>query len=235
MVRKSNEDAIYVNGWASHEEMEVPQLFEFEHGTHPLPILVADGMGGHKAGEVASQLIVKELPEMLLKCKTEEDVREALERMNERIFSTSSRAPQLRGMGATVVGMILNENNLRVFNIGDARAYIMSGDLLSQISIDDVPGVEKQGARKSHFITQSLGGTLRPVPLMPHIISLDIVRGMSLLLCSDGLTDVVGDGEIEALLKKRSPNVVASLFKRVLQEGAPDNFSIIVVSFVDDV
>jgi PPM family protein phosphatase len=137
------------------------------------------------------------------------------------------------GMGTTLVGAFLTPAALVTFNVGDSRCYLFSAGQLVQLSHDDVPEGESNhfGPRRSHAITQALGGSSFPVAIEPHI-SADspLAPGETLLLCSDGLTDMVA-GQIisETLRSGKDPSrSVRKLAARAFSAGARDNISLIV-------
>ncbi len=136
-------------------------------------------------------------------------------------------------MGSTVVGAVLRSQQLFIFNVGDSRCYLFSAGQLVQLSYDDVPEHEndRPGPRRSHALTQALGGSSLPLPVDPHItIDAPLAPGETLLLCSDGLTDMVTNQIIrnilgDAKLPLRSTRKLAA---KAFSAGARDNISLIV-------
>lgn len=137
-------------------------------------------------------------------------------------------------MGTTLAGAVLKADQLVTFNVGDSRCYLFSAGQLIQLSHDDVPEQEndRPAPRRSHAITQALGGTSFPVTIEPHI-SADppLALGETLLLCSDGLTDMVNQRAIESILgDARTPvESVRRLAAKAFESGGRDNLSLIVV------
>jgi protein phosphatase len=141
-------------------------------------------------------------------------------------------------MGTTIVGTVLAKDRMVHFNVGDSRAYRHYPGSLVQISRDDVPHPEVAGPRRvSHVITQCLGGYAWDTGIDPHIATAPpLGPGETLLLCSDGLTDMAGDEEIARVLEAvRDPGGWATnLFELAMDAGGLDNISVVVVRLADD-
>jgi serine/threonine protein phosphatase PrpC len=218
-VRATNQDAIVVGSWVSDPEMAEPRLF-----THalrePLVCAVADGMGGHRAGEVAS----REVARRLAGARLIETPAAALRAINFELYRAMDTDRRLLGMGTTVVGIALS-SRLVWFNVGDSRLYrAVSG--LVQISIDDTPPGPRDGT-----LTQTLGGMWPPgEDIAPHVGEERLAAPARYLLCSDGLTDMLDDAAIAACLACSDAEAVAGLFDAAMCAGGRDNISIVLVS-----
>src|SRR5258708_33555915 len=137
------------------------------------------------------------------------------------------------GMGSTLVGAFLTPTALHTFNVGDSRCYLFSAGRLIQLSHDDVAdeGNNRSGHRRSHVITQALGGSPFPIAIEPHInIDAPLGPDETLLLCSDGLSDMVNDHSIaHALSAANDPiRAVRDLAGKAFNAGGRDNISLIV-------
>jgi protein phosphatase len=208
---------------------------------------VADGVGGHQAGEVASQTSIDTLAESFTEPTTDGLVT-AVKDANAAVWSLAQDNPEQRGMGTTITAAALvvddGEEHLAIANVGDSRAYLMqNGDLL-QVSEDHsvVAELVRQGQitpdeAKVHeqraIITRALG--------MEPEIEVDYwqivpYRGDRLLLCSDGLTNEVPDDRIASTLRRiADPQEAArDLVRQALANGGKDNVSVVVVDVVDD-
>jgi serine/threonine protein phosphatase PrpC len=161
--RESNEDSITVGGWVSDVAMTGPRRSRHDL-TEPFLVAVADGMGGHAAGEVASRYAIKRLAAEPF-VGGEGDVTATLASINAELYQTMAAEPSWRGMGTTVVGLVLTPARAIWFNLGDSRLYRYHDGRLEQLSTDDVPPGGRSGA-----ITQSLGGALAlaAVQRRPH-------------------------------------------------------------------
>jgi serine/threonine protein phosphatase PrpC len=222
-VRASNEDTVVVGEWVSTADMSAPQQTRHELSS-PLVCAIADGMGGHRAGEVASRYVARRLsgePEEL------SDARAAaatLKLIDAELYRAMMGDEDLRGMGTTVVGLVLAP--LMVwFNVGDSRLYRYDRGRLEQISVDDTPAGPRSGALK-----QSLGGALPPRGIAPHVGEARLDAPARYLLCSDGLTDMLQDRDIEDCMKLGDADAVAEMFDLAMRAGGADNISIVIAT-----
>jgi serine/threonine protein phosphatase PrpC len=133
--------------------------------------------------------------------------------------------PMFIGMGTTVVGLLLAADRVIWFNVGDSRLYRCGNGALQQISVDDVPPGERTG-----MITQSLGGSFAFTPVEPHIGSDALAIPSRWLLCSDGLTDMLGFKEIARCIEADDEEAAQDLIQAALAAGGHDNISLIIVS-----
>lgn len=228
LVRTLNEDCVSVAGQILPKECLWSATF---HGD-PLLLLVADGMGGHARGEVASLLAIEFLNTLSERLADASGAIEALREANRHVFQAAQQSSDQAGMGATLVGARIAGSRLIWFNVGDSRAYRWRDGKLSQLSTDHVPARRLGGRRASHAVTQSLGGTFRPQDVWPAVGTGQWSRGDWLLLCSDGLTDTVPDEHLASILARySSPEQAATaLLDAALQEGASDNVSVLLVA-----
>lgn len=191
-------------------------------------VVVADGMGGHAAGEIASDVALTAIQAHLGKVRTAEDVVEMLDAANHRVHEAMYGAMERRGMGTTVVGALLGRQHALIFNVGDSRAYGLSGEAITVLSTDHSVG--GSAGKRSPLLFQSLGGTMNRRPLMPGVRQVQLADFPTLVLCTDGLTDLVDDEEIASIVSKGPGNPADALVSAALREGGRDNVSAIVVS-----
>jgi serine/threonine protein phosphatase PrpC len=222
-LRANNEDAVTVAGWVSDIEMSGPRRTRHEL-LKPLAFAVADGMGGHAAGEVASRYASKRLAEEMMEAN-ETDVAARLTAINAELYQTMAAVAAFRGMGTTAAGLVLAPQRAIWFNVGDSRIYRDRRGLFEQLSIDDVPP-----GRRTGIITQTLGGGFGFMPIAPHIAGEALMLPSRWLICSDGLTDMVEDSGIAGSLALDDESAVRSLFTLAMEAGGADNISILVVS-----
>jgi protein phosphatase len=231
-VRDRNEDTIALGRVLLVGDMNTPVLAEVDGETRML--IVADGMGGHARGELASRTAL----EAILDCGRPQDIlawREALLFANDRLYDLMRVRPEALGLGTTVVGVAFCADTLIHFNVGDSRAYRHSRGILEQISHDDVPSAPRgpEPRRASHQITQSLGGRLARTRIVPHVSSaLPLRPSETILLCSDGLTDMLSDATIREVLDEGAePSLSAcQLMNAALQAGGHDNISVVIAA-----
>ena len=232
-VRVRNEDAVAFDGRLLVGEMKAPLAATLTPQRSVL--MVADGMGGHVGGDLASRTALKALLATSVDCRDVVCWAEAVQQANDALYDLMEEQPSLRALGTTVVGAILSPEALVHFNVGDSRAYHYNGDELVRLSEDDVPlgTIGSRPGRLNHQITQCLGGQRARTRVAPHIGRIPSLRGgETLLLCSDGLTDMVAEAEIEKALQAAAEpaKCVTDLLEIALAGGGDDNISIIVAT-----
>ena len=196
-------------------------------------VVVADGMGGHAAGEVASQLAVEAIAEKLPsrmgiwpfgRAGRERDlVLHAIREANTRIHAASTRDPALRGMGTTVVVLWVKASRAHVAHVGDSRLYRFRGGRLEALTRDHSLAAS-DGARRN-VLTRAVG--VEPTVEIDYRL-LDLAPGDIFLLCSDGLTRTVDDSTIVQTLSAIGAGEQASerLIELARKNGAPDNVTV---------
>ncbi len=238
-VRKSNEDYVFAS--------DVPL------GPLPNLFLVADGMGGQNAGDFASELSVRKCVEFLRSMpggSGEENRKEALSvaisRANELVHRIARQDPEKNGMGTTLVAGVLDESgeDLLVANVGDSRLYVCQGGMLRQITLDHsfVEEMVRKGqltreqARNHIFknrITRAIGAE-RTVRI--DFFQVELLPDARILLCSDGLTNMVPDERIRELMNEdRSVREISeALLAEALEAGGVDNITVIMIDMGAD-
>ena len=235
--RKHNEDAY---------------LLDAERGL----FVVADGMGGHAAGEVASRLTVESIQEFISGTEDDHDntwpfgynnrysvdgnrLSTAVERANEKVMRAVVNRPELKGMGTTVVAALFDEKRATLVHVGDSRAYLLRESELRRLTDDHSwvqeqvnAGILSEDEARSHplknVVTRALGGGMN---VAVDLIEIPVGGGDRFLLCSDGLTGMVSDEEItSALSSLRSlEEIVRGLIDLANERGGVDNITAIVV------
>lgn len=228
MVRQQNEDS-----------------FLAEEGLY----VVADGMGGHNAGEVASALAVTAMKSALRGGVSDAGrLREAVQQANTAIYTASLDDSAQSGMGTTLTAAIVvpgEEPRFMIANVGDSRTYLFRNGELSRISIDHSyvqelvnEGILSEEEARTHprrnIVTRALGIDRS---VMVDVFSQTVRTGDRLVLCSDGLVDEVPDADIAAVLtQNRDPQVAAeSLVMVANAAGGRDNTTVVIVDVLDDV
>jgi protein phosphatase len=230
-VRPANEDAISIGTRVLTGDMNTPVVMTAP-GDGCL-LMVADNMGGHAEGALASRAVLDYLVAAANRISNPETCAEAIEGASQHLYTLMEQQEATLGMGTTLVGAFLTPTALLTFNVGDSRSYLFRASRLIQLSHDDVAdeGISRSGHRRSHVLTQALGGSPFPVAVEPHInIDAPLKADETLLLCSDGLTDMVDDhGIARTLGATNDPNrVVRDLVGKAFSAGARDNVSVIV-------
>ncbi len=199
--------------------------------------LVADGVGGHANGEVASAIVRETLAKDLAKG---EGLLDAIRHSHQEILKEIANRPA-SNMGSTVVAVRLEDDEYEVAWVGDSRAYIFDGHSLRQLTRDHNPVSEmlargaitaEQAAHhpERNVLTQSLGVS-DTIEVNPERVRGELHPGQQLLLCSDGLTDELSDARItEIMAGNRSPEAqVHALIQAALDSGGRDNVTVVVV------
>ncbi len=232
-VRSNNEDMVlaydkYVRGEAYQTEFMTENADRFV-------IAVADGMGGHKAGEVASadaltnlHYFVNDLPKGLSIGEFNEMMMEWLSSVNQIITSKGHVDPRLAEMGTTLVGVVFYNGRYYWMNCGDSRLYRFRQEKLTQLSTDHSLNNLKGEKRHSNIITNCIGGGCKSPYLDLYEFTEDFLSGDVYLLCSDGLSDMVPDESIERLMQANAS--ANRLCEAAIEAGGYDNVSACVFS-----
>jgi PPM family protein phosphatase len=208
--------------------------------------LVCDGMGGHNAGQIASELAAKQFLHAYyhLGGTAQEAARHAILQAHHYIAEMASKIPSRYGMGTTLTALILKQDEGILAHVGDSRCYRLREGVFEQLSRDHtlVARLVEQGIitpeqAKYHpqrnVIRQAVGVADPSEPLEPDIETFALQAGDLYLLCSDGLTDMVDDAEIEAILRDEPPTRAAwRLVDRALANGGRDNITVVLVQIL---
>jgi len=216
--------------------------------------IVADGMGGHAAGEVASKITVETVGEFIAATRQKEEatwpfkynhelhfnsnrLAIAIEKANERVMAAVSAQPWLKGMGTTVVAGLLDGKLLSLAHVGDSRAYLFREGQLSRLTDDHswvheqvAAGILTEEEAKSHplknVVTRALGGG---PSVSPDLQELSFETGDVFLFCSDGLTTMLSDEEIrDAAAEESEPKALCDkLVEMANEKGGVDNITVV--------
>lgn len=209
--------------------------------------IVADGMGGHQAGEIASTMAIELVETEMRSVGTDmtleqrkETVRQAIAKANDQVFEFASKQARYQGMGTTVVTALATSHDLVIGHIGDSRAYLVSGQSIRQLTEDHslVNELVKTGQITPeeaivhplrNVVTRALG-TDKQVEV--DIIDCSWRQGDILMLCSDGLSGLVGETEMLDIIAdgRELPWKVDRLIERALEEGGGDNITVVLLA-----
>ena len=226
--RELNEDYIYTSGQPIGS---LPNLF-----------IVADGMGGHKAGDYASMHTVDRFVEVIRELGEEHGVQDAINEAvtaaNAYIYQRSRENSNLSGMGTTLVLASCIGNEAIVANIGDSRLYLVN-DAMTQITRDHslveemvtLGGIDREMARNhpdKNIITRAVGVKEK---VAADFFEVDLTKGDKLLLCSDGLTNMLRDEEIYQIIQdnKELEQAAKALVDAANENGGRDNIAVVLV------
>ena len=259
LVRTNNEDQFFVTrATRSLETMltslpagDVPERADEVNYL----MVVADGMGGHASGEVASRLVISalvslslEIPDWIFKVddehapEIERRARHVVQQVGSMLVEQGRQDSALRGMGSTLTAARSYGRDLLIVHVGDSRAYLLRAGRLQRLTRDhtyaqllvdtgQLPANDSSLSRVRHILTNALGGSGAQVQVDVDLLRLD--DGDRLLLCSDGLTDAVDDGAIAATFIEAAPSGEACqrLLQLALDGGGRDNITVIVAAF----
>lgn len=209
--------------------------------------VVADGMGGHKAGDIASRMAVNSLCDYFEEQAMIRDeiggevtttiMSEAFTLANSHVYANSHQLANCEGMGTTLIAASFQESNIHIGHIGDSRLYQFSHGNISQLTVDHTLATELSvdtptwdlPAYSHHVLRKALG---IESSCEPDYFSIEPQSNEIYLLCSDGLSGVLSDQEISTILTLRAhqpEQCVENLIDACLDSGAPDNVSVILV------
>ncbi len=205
--------------------------------------LIADGMGGHKGGDVASALTVTSVEHFMLDVfRKAEDFQTALKQAHARILEETTRHPEVSGMGTTLTMAIANNWKLFVVHAGDSRCYLFHDGELRQLTADHtiVAEMQRRGLLTPedaahhmyrHVVTNVVGGAQPSVTV--DVQEFELHPGDKILLCTDGLTDNLTDDRMTLILQSEcDPQAACNrLVDEALQQGGQDNITAIVSRF----
>ena len=224
-------------------------------------VVLADGMGGHRGGEIASSMTVDTVINLLQQrlpqitpgevdeasgfSKESICIQDAVVAANELIYKTAQANPEHKGMGTTIVVLQFYNNSFSLAHIGDSRCYRLRNDKLEQITKDHsllqelidrgfYTPEEARNSMNKNLVTRALG--IDPV-VVPDIQEDIVLKNDIYLLCSDGLTDLVEDEDIYLTIKQFSANLeegAKQLITKANQNGGKDNISVMLCRIDDD-
>jgi protein phosphatase len=262
LVRTSNEDHFLISRVGRYFETVSTSLppddlpGRADDATYSL--IVADGMGGHAAGEVASRLAIREIVRLALELpdwivRIDDSTREAaaaraqgrIEKLNAMVIEGSQHDPNLRGMGCTLTTARNLGRVLQISHVGDSRAYLLRAGRLFRLTRDHtyvqmlvdsglMSEADAATSRQRHMLVNAVGGSDEDVYV--DVERVRLANRDRVLLCSDGLTDAVDDDVIRTLLAEGETAAAAcqALVARALESGGHDNITVIVAIYTWD-
>ncbi len=240
-VRQNNEDNFYLQGSLRQMLEESVVSAQWQGEASRCLFAVADGMGGEENGEVASLVTVQSLRPCVLG-QVQQTAEQSIAFANE-LLCDEMRQKKGRRMGSTLAALYVDEGKAVSCNVGDSRVYLLRNGNLQQLSKDHtrvrqmvemgiITPEEARTHKSRHMITQNIGIFPEEMIIQPDFTEpVTLQRGDRFLLCSDGLTDMLTDQEISAILK-RDQNVselAAGLTEEALAKGGKDNVTVLVI------
>ncbi len=228
LVRSNNEDSLYAGDRAVGR---LDNLF-----------IVADGMGGHVGGEYASAFVVSKIPDLLEKRKQGESISDTLlivtDRTNKALYQLSRNDKRLQGMGSTMVMTTLKDGEAHIINVGDSRLYYFDGTLrqvTNDHSLVDEMVAKGKLTKDDPFYAANKNVITRAMGIGAYVeadyFHVSLAAGCRLLLCSDGLSGMVDDEAIAAVLAEEADTAAAAgrLMEMAKQAGGKDNITVILI------
>ena len=230
LVRRINEDFLYYS--------RVPV------GAFPNLFIVADGMGGHNAGDFASRYAIESFLDYIQTSKPDALIRmvdEGVKYANKKIIEKAKENPSMKGMGTTMVVAFIEDNQLFVGNIGDSRLYLLDREI-NQVTEDHsfvetlirAGELTREQARKhpdKNIITRALGAS---ETVRMDFFEVDLEKGDKILMCTDGLSNMVEDDVLYDITKHTYiGDVVDELIEEAKINGGSDNITVIVIDPFD--
>lgn len=226
--RNTNQDYVYFS--------------EENVGNLPNILIVADGMGGHKAGEVASEQAVGAVLQSIKENDNTDKIsliEEAICMANDKVLELATSDEKFKGMGTTLVVATLENDVLYVANVGDSRLYLIDDDGIRQITRDhslvqemvSIGELDKESAKnhsRKNVITRAIGVERK---IMADFFEVEVKKKTKILLCSDGLTNMVEDSQISKIIAecadKELEDTVHKLIDAANENGGLDNIAVV--------
>ena len=225
LKRTNNEDSYVIN-----DNNKKKKLF-----------IVADGMGGHNAGEIASSVAAKMVEDYVFSHDGNIDdvLTEAVYGANRELFIRASENSAMSGMGTTIDACVVEKNKIHIAHVGDSRVYVLNNDLMRKITKDhsivgmmlDSGSITEEEARnhpQRNFITRAVGTAMT---IEVDIVHETIHNGEWVLMCTDGLTNMVPKDEIHHIITSASDvnEAVDGLVNKAKQNGGDDNITVVLL------
>ena len=210
-------------------------------GCLPNLFIVADGMGGHKAGDIASRLTVDSVVDKLSKVNSKDYISvitDTIIKVNKEVIDKAAESQDYAGMGTTLVVATVFDNILKVANVGDSRLYVIGEDII-QITRDhslveemvingQLDRADARVDKRKNIITRAIGGESK---VEAEMFSVELKPEDKILMCSDGLSNMVDDAEILEIIN-REPDIEKAarmLIDAANENGGKDNISVVIV------
>ena len=226
--RQLNQDVVYSS--------------ELPVGNLPNLFIIADGMGGHKAGDYASRYAVDTIEKETLESLEENPeiiLQKAISKANKDIRELSHQNPDMEGMGTTIVAATIYGKYMKVANVGDSRLYIINGKKIKQITRDhslveemvrigELDRISTRNHPNKNIITRAVGVT---ASVVADFFDVELKEGDVILMCSDGLSNMLEDEEIRmiACAQRDIIEKAEALVRAANNNGGKDNISLIII------
>lgn len=240
--RENNEDNFNISGITVDSAIDKKAYLQKSNSA---VITLCDGMGGEAAGEVASQTAVTEIEKhkiRIIRDFNEKAIKEAIDYANDKVCEKMYELKKY--IGTTLVMIAFKKSTALIANVGDSRAYLFRNQELKQLSVDDteaqrmvnsgiISANDAMSIPEKHRLTQNIGIPSDEMLIEPNFYHLLIRHNDKILLCSDGLTDMVSESEIADIMSKMqsAEDCADELVKTAIENGGKDNVTVIVLDF----
>ncbi|MBE5938805.1 MAG: Stp1/IreP family PP2C-type Ser/Thr phosphatase [Lachnospiraceae bacterium] len=210
-------------------------------GKLPNLFIVADGMGGHKAGEIASKSAVEAAVKKIKSSKEKDPfsiMQEAVEKANEAVVEKAVKDEGCEGMGTTMVMATITEKAVYIANVGDSRLYFIDDEIHQitrdhsyveeMVSLGEIPKEEARNHEKKNIITRAIGVEQE---ILADYFEVQYKKGDYILMCSDGLTNMIEDDKIKEIVLSNTSvdDKTHALINAANENGGKDNISVVIV------
>ena len=235
--RQTNEDMLGIAGWSGNADMEEPEQRLLSLRS-PFACAVADGLGGHEGGALASSIVISRLTRAAMRLQDAEAVAGLVASLEADLARLAGERGFAMAPGSTLAALIARGEgrSLLAVNIGDSRIYRISARGAERLSIDDTSascGEDEEADDRTglagHALVQAIGGGHAPKRLIPHVVEVPLRADERYFLCTDGVTDVMGNSEIHALSLHHHDDdaaFCAGVFAECMTRGGPDNITL---------
>lgn len=237
MRRQANEDMLGIAGWSGNADMEAPvqRLLSLRA---PFACAVADGLGGHEGGALASSIVIARLAREVMRLNDAAAVAGLVASLEADLVRLAGERGFASAPGSTLAALIIRGEgrSMLAVNIGDSRIYRISVRGTERLSTDDTHAVggdaeetDDRTGLAGHALVQAIGGGHAPKRLTPHVVEVPLRADERYFLCTDGVTDVMGNSEIRALSLRHHDDdaaFCAAVFAECMARGGPDNITL---------
>lgn len=235
--RRANEDMLAIAGWSGNADMEGPEQRLLSLRA-PFACAVADGLGGHEGGALASSIVIARLMREAMRLQDAEAVADLVASLEVDFARLAGERGFAAAPGSTLAALIARGEGrpMLAVNIGDSRIYRISARGVERLSTDDTSATggeaedtDDRTGLAGHALVQAIGGGHAPKRLTPHVVEVPLRADERYFLCTDGVTDVMGNSEIHALSLRHHDDdkaFCAAVFAECMARGGPDNITL---------
>lgn len=242
-IREHNEDSIML----LDEVIQINKMFvpeeKYYNKIDKAIFAVADGIGGSKAGEVASRIVLEYIRKRWKSINSKEKILKIIQKSHLSLIKHAQDNPLVGNFGTTIAGLFISNLKGIIFNVGDSRVYRGNRGFLEQLSIDQslvqslvdqnmITSEEAVYHPKKNTILESLGGDLNKRKIEVKYKEIKIKENDTFIICSDGLTDMLNIDEMESCLKENIMLSITDFFIDAMKKGGTDNISIIIIKII---